>query len=617
MIEPFPGAAKASPIAEALTKAPITPPPAAELPDTGPPPKTGLVKALGHGGGVFWFQTPGGEVRGFTPGKLSKNEILGLFEAHSDQVFEVWPVEKTDAEGAVTVINWNVSKATKALLKAASMAGHFDPAHDLGGLGVWHVNELHDPDRVLCCYGAGVYLDNLDHLPGRHGDKIYPRRRAEGRPGIRPASNLDGDRLLALLELWNFSDAELMPKLLLGWIAAAQVPACLDWRSSIWVTGDRATGKSTLLKAVCSLFGPDGIGKTADATYAGLRGKLAGAAKPLAIDELEADGDAEKALEISKLVRITATRNGGTVDRGTKDGGHTAQRLDTCFLISSILRPPLRPADLDRLSLLELEAAPGGAKAEEKLRREMAAVIELGPMVRRRVIDDFRRFRLLIVAFSHRLVSIGHSTRAADQTAPLLAGAFFLTHDGEPAAEILEAWCDLVPIGRPDEIEMAEHDLVLRHLLTTPNPSWRAGDQDLVGDLIAEALSNSPDASPKLLKTIGLALTDADGVPCSGARAREGGCLAIATVHRGLEALFAGTGWVGKTGRTGAWVQAMLRLEGARRGDKQIHMGGATCRVILIPLKAINPAMKHPEITNGDGPVMEPDDPGPAEPVGF
>jgi predicted ATPase len=34
----------------------------------------------------------------------------------------------------------------------------------------------------------------------------------------------------------------------LGWIAAATIGGALDWRPSLWITGDLSTGKSTLLE---------------------------------------------------------------------------------------------------------------------------------------------------------------------------------------------------------------------------------------------------------------------------------------------------------------------------------------------------------------------------------
>lgn len=587
-------------MARSLAATPLDPP--ADPPDQPPPgpsrrpPDTGAVKALGHGGGVFWFLTPSGEVRGLTPSRLSKNEVLGLYEAESDAVFDLWPVHGRGGEGVV--VGWNGGKAAKALLQAAALAGRFDPEFDLGAVGAWQVDEIADPDRLLCCYGAGIYLDGVDHLPGRHGARIYPHRRAEGRPGARPSSHLDGARLLALLRMWSWSDPHLEPLLLLGWIVAAQVPACLDWRPSVWLSGDRATGKSTLLRAVTALFGEGGVARTADATYAGLRGKLRGAAKPIVIDELEADGEADRALEIARLIRITATRDGGTVDRGTADGGATSQRLDTCFLVSSILRPPLRQADLDRLSLLELRAIAPGA-GDERLVREMAAARDIGPLLRRRVIDDFGRYRRAIAAFHARLIGAGHTSRLADQVAALLAGAWFATHDGDPADAVVAEWCDLVPERRAEEVEAREHDLLLRYLLTTTHPGWRGGGQDLIGDLVAEARGPMPEDAPRRLRQIGLVLLDRAGDPAAG-RAAEGGYLGIATAHRALDELFAGTGWAGRSGRTGAWVQALLRIEGARRADKVVKLAGIPSRLVMVPLAAIDPGEKGYEVTSAE-----------------
>ena len=63
--------------------------------------------------------------------------------------------------------------------------------------------------------------------------------------------------------------------------------------------------------------------------------------------------------------------------------------------------------------------------------------------------------------------------------------------------------------------------------------------------------------------------------------------LAVANQHSGLNGIFAGTHWAGKSGATSVWVQALRRLKDAKPSAQAIRFGAYTSRATLIPLSEI------------------------------
>ena len=169
-----------------------------------------------------------------------------------------------------------------------------------------------------------------------------------------------GELLHALFTCWRFARPMVDPMLLLGWNAAAVYGGALDYRPLVWLTGDKATGKSALQKGLGLMHG-NGILQSPDATEAAVRQILGQQSLPVAIDEAEADEDNRKMLALVKLARLAATSQGNILKGGQDHQGHEF-RATSCFLFSSILIPPIPPQDKSRLAVLEMEEIPAGAR---------------------------------------------------------------------------------------------------------------------------------------------------------------------------------------------------------------------------------------------------------------
>ena len=148
--------------------------------------------------------------------------------------------------------------------------------------------------------------------------------------------------ILETLETWNWSRPDIDPMVTLGVICAQQIGGALDWRPVTWVTGDQATGKSTLQRLLRYLHGgSSGLLQASDATEAGIRSVIGYSSMPVALDELEPDDDPKKgkAAAIIRLARIAAS--GDQILRGSTDQKGYQGNAYSCFLFSSILVPPL------------------------------------------------------------------------------------------------------------------------------------------------------------------------------------------------------------------------------------------------------------------------------------
>ena len=558
------------------------------------------VRPLGMLGKTLWFLTPSGQLHDTTARSLNKLGIMGLFEADQDGLRDAFPsyreVEMGDGTTKQVIAGFNAANGARELIRSAGEAGIFDPSRDLRGIGAWFADgdEPGDENELLVHFGDGIFHGGVYLLPGKHGRRVYPLERRAGRPADTAATIDEGRELLSFIETWRWSEP-MAPILIVGWIAAAFVPACLDWRPSLWLSGDKGTGKSRLQELIEAVLG-DTLVSTSDTTSAGLRAKLAGAALPVGIDEIEAEEMNSRAIEVVKLVRRNASRSSGGSLRGSADNrGAVEQKINAVFLLSSILRPPLDPQDIDRISMLELRPFEGGAAAAEGLRSRIRTNGEAGDRLRRRLVDRFDRHARTI-AVAHELLSKrGHSSRAADQIGTLLAGAHVLLSDDEAAIEDLTVWCDEFEPTAAGAGE-SDQDQCLSKLLTSSVPNWRSGVQPNVGDVVEDLLDDGAAYDPSDLARIGLALVAADG-----RRDRRGGYLAIANRHNGLSRIFDGSHWGGGGRGGGAWPQSLERIEGAIKFPRSLKFGGMPARAVGVPIAALGLSEPSPNDPGGDG----------------
>ena len=189
--------------------------------------------------------------------------------------------------------------------------------------------------------------------------------------------------VLPLLRKWNWARPQVDPVLMLGWIGVAFLSGALPWRPAVFVTGDKATGKSTLQRVVKAILG-DWLVQSVNTTAAGIYQKIGHDSRPVALDEMEAKANSTRSKAVLELARQATS--GGVMLRGGDKHQGVEFEARSAFLFSAINAPPLEPQDLSRLALLRLMKSTGDAPVIDEQRLALS-----GQMILRRLIDNWAR----------------------------------------------------------------------------------------------------------------------------------------------------------------------------------------------------------------------------------
>lgn len=577
----------------------------AQLPPDAP------VRALGTYGNKVYFLDAHSQLRELAAKDVARTMILHLFGADQDWIYRLWPtLRKVPATDTWVVTGWDGTKAQESLLAACARKGIWRPQDHVRGRGSWRAG-----DKLVIHAGGTLYLsDGTTQKPGLVGQTVYPAAPAGFAPAAR--GEIDGAaaaaELLAVLSTWNFA-REIDARLLLGWIAASMMAGALKVRPLAWVTGEKGTGKSSLVGEgglIHKLFGT-GILMTANTTAAGLYQKIEYDSLPVAIDEIEAKRGNQKTEAVIELAR--QAYSGGMVLRGGADHEGKEFRAMCPVLFGSILIPPLMPQDLSRLALLNLR--PFAADAAEP-QVDDARVAAIGRAMVRRVLDMWHAWPERFAAWHGYMRGLGHAGRAADQFGTLLAAADLMLCDAAPDEEGMAAVAGgMAPAALHEtQVESSNAARCIGYAMSRPLTSMRGAEHMMVSELVTCAVRRAggdmenpvkPLDAIRYLERAGVSVvlySTAAGKatllkptrvqPAELNRALDvrdtvgdgGVFVAFAPSGDGILELFKGSDWEGVPGAHNPYVQALERVTGARKAAGTIRIGGQSCRPILIPL---------------------------------
>lgn len=515
-------------------------------------------------------------------------QINGLFGQKHEFVYSVKEWTRRNEDGMVT--GWKPERVAEALMRACGIAGVWDPNQRERGRGAWRGDDgeliLHVGDKVLIFGLFDPWHLRIVRPAGLVGRYVYPAGERTAAPAERDDDGPDAaETVLALFDSWTWRRPDLDPVLLFGWLAAAMIGGALKWRPACWLTGGKGTGKSTLQKAIVHLLGGN-ILALADTTAAAIWQTLQHQTLPVAVDELEAQEDNRRAMDVIKLARIAAS--GGKMARGSER--HTAVEfiLQSCFLFSSVLVPPLGGPDRSRIAILELDDLPP-TSPEPNIDPQILA--RLGAQIRRRLVMGWPRWEKTLEFYRSQLNAEGHTKRGADQFGTLLAAADLALFGAKEDAASATDWIGRFQAANLDEAsdDSRDEEQCLQHLLGSPLDVHRNGARVNCGEWINRAASRTPDyddhrGANKLLQGYGMRVETMRPLHPGG---KTTVWVVIATNHTGLATLFERSRWATPRGITGVWVQSLRRLQGAERSSSTLYFGGAISRAILLPLRLI------------------------------
>ena len=544
-----------------------------------PDPATGLppgcpVTPLGHSGNTGFFIDPSGQIQAFAK-PYGRADIGGLFLGDTNYIIWAWP-----SEGKRGVDDFEAKHAFRDLLLACKRKGIWEAVEKIFGRGAWAGRS----GALLLHVGNDLIAAGRTRPTGAYENAVYPTRPAIPAPWPEKisASESPARLLLPLLRSWNWERPEVDAILLLGWIGAAFLGGALPWRSAVFITGDKATGKSTLQHLIKLLFG-EWLVQAADTSAAGIYQRLGQDSLPVAVDELESESDVRRQKAVLKLARLAAS--GALMLRG----GDRHQGIEflarSCFLFSSINAPPLEPQDLSRMALLKLRRLSAGQAAPVLDPQQLAMQ---GRMLLRRLVDQWSRFSETFAAYRGELAAGGMDGRGQDTFGVLLTCYDLLMHDGwdderlrHPTADgELVLWRELLCADTMAEFEDAAENwrLCLDHLLSVPVEAWRGGTRKTVGQVINEYLTKSSEMSLTEARTL---LSQAGLTIVMREQYLQQAWLAVPNQNPLTRNLFAGSKWAGEIGAS-VWANAL------RQGPRETidvgwcRISGVKCRATLV-----------------------------------
>lgn len=539
------------------------------------------IEPLGINGDDIYFLDQKRQLQILKMDKLNQGTIRALFGEAQALKYTYWPrYGKPDQTGRSKVNGWRPEQAADCLIEEAARKGLWDVLERVRGVGCWK-----DVDGGLVMHCGDLLFHNDQAVtPRQIGRHVYPAAPPRPRPAEAVTGTAETEELLSLLKTWNWRRPDVDPVFLLGWIGAAIAGGALKWRPLVWITGDKAMGKSTLHDVLKGVLGPGGIVPSTDATAAGLWQTVGHASLPVALDEIEAEQDNRKAQNIIKLARQAAS--GGQTLRGGSDHKNASFTVRSCFLFSSILIPPMLGQDISRMAVLQLDKlgnAPPPDLGERRLEK-------IGAAIRARILQQWHRFPGLLHTWQAELASVGHSGRGADQFGTLMAFYSLLTSDDAPDLDMLGDWAEMLKREGMTECEddVSDHERCLSYLMTTQLDLFRSGERRTVGSWILQAAGMDKDRASEIdIRDANKALGNV-GLMVQKKHSPSGHVyyiLQVANDHQGLANLFRESHWSGNSGTNGVWVQAMRRVKD-NYPDQQ-RFNGIKKRCTAIPLSEV------------------------------
>lgn len=555
------------------------------------------VKPLGVNGDLSYYLDRHGQLREVK--KHDAQTIQHLFGHQLPMLIRRYP---TYLKGSDTPQRnrFDATTASMEMIKACSEKGLFNPDGAVRGVGAW----ADDNGAIVYHTGQELHTATGTREPAEIDGKIYPAYPPIPAPAASAAAGDVAAQLLDTLESWAWHKPDVAPMLALGMIAAQMLGGALDWRPVYWITGDKATGKSTFHDLLKHLHGKGGLVQSSDPTKSGITSVLGHSSLPVAIDELEpGDENSHKERDIITLARVAAS--GGQWLRGSADQKGARGNVYSTFLFSSILIPgAMGPQDRSRLIILSLDTL---AEDAAKPAFDPRTWRERGARLKRLLIERWTTWHARLELWRAALAEAGLGGRNGDNYATTLALADMVLSAEMPAAEDMAAWARKVAFAarsETDEIGSDAEDMLV-FLIGQPFDVFRRGEQYTIAQWLMAA--GELPASPKpLVASLGggegdvspfgraeVAKAANEKLAKAGLRVRGTGDAAELFIPNtpvpGLCKLFEKSRWAG-----GVWKQSAHRVPGASPVPQPLSIAGQRLRGVYLPFKAIGGLLSFP-----------------------
>ena len=521
------------------------------------------VQPLGHHDGKFYFlPRRTGQVVSF--GGTALGSIQNLLTMAPDEMWQEHFGGKDTSDAKVALA------ASKALIATCIAIGIFDP-DKVRGVGAW----LEGSEVVFNTGGRIIHGGNVTDVRSYKpaSQFIYPAN-VDVLADIPDAmDDRDAWGILKCCTWLRWADP-MAGYYLAGWIVTSILGGVLPWRPHIHISGDRGSGKSTVLeKLVKPLLAGIAIEADGGSTEPGIRRAIMHSSRPVIMDEAEGHTRAsrEKMAAVMDLVR--ASSSGGKIRNANDE-----YRCQASFLMVGINPQINTEADKSRIVVLHLktDVRENAAAMHEEWLGMVDGILRDGAPGRlvMRLIGCSGALRATIKAMTAAVRKLGVEARFADQHGALLAGVWLLVKCRAPEDD--EAAKFLDKIGLVAEVNAAKHDV--------QGESWRVLSEILTADhsydamgvarrsTIAALVEAVVDGDETYRHVSSLALSDL-GIEV------DGEWLRVASSSPKLSRLLRDTPWA-----SDGWNRHLLTLPGAKEGRRRSFRGLTRRRTVEVPL---------------------------------
>ncbi len=552
------------------------------------------VRCRGFVDGNFHFITAFGEARVFRSGELhSRAGLPDLFGG------EFWWMlrhfRKYDLEKKALVGKIQREKCVAYFIRESGLAKYNDGTKKLRKVGTWQGPN----DRPVVHSGDSIFYDGKIYRPGDEiGDIFYVVGGKRAAPSFSPigdygrgyrwlpAGGSVGRTVAAHLGEWVWDSAEALD-LFLGGLHCDMLCSSLSWLPHKFVVAPQGSGKSSLLEYARALVGASAHDVQKSYTKAWFEQNFASTGCAFYLDEAESDEDGGRIRSLFEMVRLLSD-DGAQGGRGSASG--QARKIDVhgTVTMAATLTEEWKPQDRSRITLLEIrpfaDRTDQPPAPPEQLKSQLKQAAEFSPALRARAVETWDLFQRNLTIARAAILEMGGQPRDADQVGHLIAGWKTMTSDADLGeADQLERFRPFImSLAEADDADDAPHDL-LNTLFSTAPDLWRSGERLTIGQMIAKARTEDPEASQwrRALPPNGLRLEKQAGETWAQA------WLWVASKHVGLDRLF--TNHPTYRGSKRAQILRQLRRSdgkvtiAATRSQGTARFAGAASRYVLIP----------------------------------
>jgi phage/plasmid primase-like uncharacterized protein len=325
-----------------------------------------------------------------------------------------------DKEGNKTK-NPNWKMVIEKLGTESAKVGRFNPSK-VRGVGAWEEN-----GKMLVNIGDKIYY-NGEFFPlfnnGIESNYFYQSSESVSLDFNRPLPDDYANKFVEAFKMLRYKNPSDYI-ILLGWIFSAQIFAALPWRPHIWITGERGSGKSTILNYINEALAFSVL--TQGSTASGIRQRILNNAFPIISDEAEPNNEKDrmKLQEVLELARQSSTRSSYETLRGSASGKSVSYNTNTCFCMGSIQLSSMGGADTSRFFVIEMETVKEQSHAEFiRLENAMNEVTDLASGLFIRAVNMYENHIKNIELAKKVIKERKIESRQADQLAPIIAGYF-------------------------------------------------------------------------------------------------------------------------------------------------------------------------------------------------